>query len=50
MTMTRNDAKRGSEAGEVRREFIDDELLDRLLASTSERGVALRGEGGLLPE
>ena len=39
-----------SEAGRLRRELIDDELLDQLLASTSERGVALTGEGGLLPE
>lgn len=50
MTMTKNDDKPVSEAGEVRREFIDDQLLDQLLASTSERGLALTGEGGLLPE
>ena len=50
MPMTKNDDKPVSEAGEVRREFIDDQLLDQLLASTSERGLALTGEGGLLPE
>lgn len=50
MTMTKNDDKPVSEAGEVRREFIDDQLLDQLLSSTSERGLALTGEGGLLPE
>ena len=49
MTMPKNE-KPVSEAGRLRRELIDDELLDQLLASTSERGVALTGEGGLLPE
>lgn len=50
MTMTTNDDMSASDAGAVRREFIDDQLLDQLLASTSERGLALTGEGGLLPE
>ena len=45
MTMTRNE-KPISEAGRLRRELIDDQLLDQLLASTSERGIALTGEGG----
>lgn len=49
MTMTKNE-KPLSEAGQLRREVIDDELLDRLMASTTERGIALTGEGGLLPE
>ncbi|NMW82317.1 IS256 family transposase, partial [Mobiluncus mulieris] len=30
-------------AGELRREFFSDELLDRLLDATSERGVELTG-------
>lgn len=47
--MTKNE-KPLSEAGQLRREVIDDELLDRLMASTTERGIALTGEGGLLPE
>ncbi len=50
MTVTRNDDKRVSEAGEVRWEFIDGELLDQFLTSTSEHRVALTGEGGVPPE
>ena len=38
MTMTKNE-KPVSEAGELRRDLISDELLDELLASTSERGM-----------
>lgn len=38
------------EARRLRREFFGDELVDRLLASSDERGVALTGEGGFLPE
>ena len=38
------------EARRLRRELFDDELLDKLLAATSERGLALTGEGGFLPE
>lgn len=34
----------------LRREFIDDEQLDRLFASSTDRGVELTGEGRLLPE
>lgn len=49
MAMTKNDKPIGG-AGAVRREVIDDKLLDQLLASTSEQGIALTGEGGLLPE
>lgn len=37
-------------ARELRRELVSDEMLDSLLASTSERGVELTGEGGFLPE
>ena len=50
MTMTENDDKPVSPARELRRELIDDQLLDQLLASTSERGISLTGEGGFLPE
>lgn len=50
MTMAKNDGKVSSEAGVVCREFIDDRLLDQLLASSSGRGLALTGDGGLLPE
>lgn len=39
-----------SPARELRREFFDDELLDRLMQATSQRGVELTGEGGFLPE
>lgn len=50
MTMTTNNDKLVSEAGQLCRELIDDQLLDQLLASTSERGISLTGEGGFLPE
>lgn len=38
------------EARKLRREVFDDELIDKLLASSDERGVALTGQGGFLPE
>lgn len=38
------------EARRLRRELIDDELLDQLVKSTSDRGIELTGEGGFLPE
>lgn len=41
---------RSAIAEQLRREVIDDELLDQLMTSSSERGVALTGEGVLLPE
>lgn len=49
MSMTKNS---GSEpvARQLRRELIDDELLDQLVKSTSDRGIELTGEGGFLPE
>ena len=50
MTMTTNNDKPVNEARELRRELIDDQLLDAMLASTSERGISLTGEGGFLPE
>jgi putative transposase len=38
------------EARKLRRELFGEDLLDRLMAATDERGVALTGEGGFLPE
>ena len=38
------------EARRLRREFFDDEVLDKLIGASGERGVALTGEGGFLPE
>ena len=38
------------EARRLRRELFDDAMLDRLMQATDERGVALTGEGGFLPE
>ncbi len=40
----------GSKARRLRREMFSDELVDQLLASADERGVALTGVGGFLPE
>lgn len=39
-----------SEARRLRRELFPDELIDQLMASSDERGVALTGAGGFLPE
>ncbi|WP_420818994.1 IS256 family transposase [Ornithinimicrobium flavum] len=39
-----------AEARQLRRELFDDELVDQLLAAADERGVALTGSGGFLPE
>lgn len=51
MTMTMSDVPdQESAAGALRREFVDDDLLDRLVACSGERGVELTGEGGFLPE
>ena len=38
------------EARRLRRELFDDAMLDKLMAATDERGLALTGEGGFLPE
>lgn len=38
-----------SATGALRHELFDDDLLDRLVASSSERGVELTGEGGFCP-
>ncbi len=53
MTVTKDDTRAGqdeSEARRLRRELFGDEVLDRLMAATDERGVSLAGEGGFLPE
>lgn len=51
MTMTnKKSPEQESEARRLRREVFDEAMLDQLLASAQERGVALTGEGGFLPE
>ena len=52
MSMTKNEHVQDAEpeARKLRREMFSDELLDELMARTDERGVALTGEGGFLPE
>ena len=51
MTVTRDvQTSQEPEARKLRRELFGDEMLDRLMAATDERGVALTGEGGFLPE
>lgn len=35
---------------QLRRELFDDVMLDKLMAATDERGVALAGDAGFLPE
>ncbi len=37
------------EARRLRRELFDEEMLDRLMAASDEHGLALTGEGGLVP-
>lgn len=51
MTVSKElDSGEESEARRLRRELFGEEMLDRLMAATDERGVALTGEGGFLPE
>lgn len=56
MTVTKNETKdetdgqSDAEARRLRRELFSDELVDQPLASAGERGVALTGKGGFLPE
>ena len=51
MTVTKDvQTSQEPEARKLRRELFGDEMLDRLMAATDERGVALTGEGGFLPE
>ena len=52
MSMTKNEDVQGTEpeARKLRREMFSDQMLDELMARTDERGVALTGQGGFLPE
>ena len=52
MTVTKEDKgkKVDPEARRLRRELFSDDLVDELLARADERGVALTGQGGFLPE
>lgn len=55
MTMTKRGEDQAVERGEpearrLRRELFGEEMLDRLIAATDERGLSLTGEGGFLPE
>ena len=53
MTMTESKKDAGElepEARRLRRELFDDDMLDKLMAATDQRGVSLTGEGGFLPE
>ena len=49
VTVTK-DEKNVPEARRLRRELFSDELVVELLARAAERGVALTGEGGFVPE
>lgn len=53
MAMTKpkkGESEQEPEARRLRRELFDDEMLDKLMSATDERGVSLTGEGGFLPE
>jgi putative transposase len=50
VTDQENKCEREPEARRLRRELFDDDMLDKLMAATDERGLALTGEGGFLPE
>ena len=52
MSMTKQEKKYEPEpeARRLRRELFDEDMLDKLMAATDERGLALTGEGGFLPE
>lgn len=51
MTKMKKDAEQlEPEARRLRRELFDDDMLDKLMAATDERGLSLTGEGGFLPE
>ncbi len=53
MAMTKpkkGESEQEPEARRLRREFFDDEMLDKLMSASDERGVSLTGEGGFLPE
>lgn len=52
MTMTKDEqgTQADPEARRLRRELFSDDLVDELLTRAGERGVALTGKGGFLPE
>jgi putative transposase len=50
MAAEKKDLEPEPEARRLRRELFTDEMLDQLMASSDERGVALTGAGGFLPE
>ena len=50
MTKSKKDAEVEPEARRLRRELFDEDMLDRLMAATDERGLSLTGQGGFLPE
>ncbi len=51
MTVTKDaETSQEPEARKLRRELFGEEMLDQLMAATDERGVALTGQGGFLPE
>jgi putative transposase len=50
MAADKRDVEQEPEARRLRREVFTDEMLDQLMAATDERGVALTGAGGFLPE
>ena len=50
MTKQKKNAESEPEARRLRRELFDDDMLDKLMAATDERGLSLTGEGGFLPE
>lgn len=52
VSMTKQEKNEASEpeARRLRRELFDDAMLDKLMAATDERGLALTGEGGFLAE
>jgi putative transposase len=50
MAAEKKDLEQEPEARRLRRELFPDEMLDQLMASSDERGVALTGAGGFLPE
>ena len=50
MTKPKRDTEVEPEARRLRRELFDDDMLDKLMAATGERGLSLTGEGGFLPE
>ena len=50
MTKAKKATEVEPEARRLRRELFDDEMLEKLMAATDERGLSLTGQGGFLPE